>query len=105
MKGLNTDLCSWKAMMVVKQQPRRTSIQPSPDAHDPLCSPRCRSAESLFLLHHTTTMPSTSVLVFVSLGKTIAQITAELSPIPGLPILVEVLCGIIELCENIGHNK
>ncbi|KAF9534430.1 kinase-like domain-containing protein [Crepidotus variabilis] len=50
-------------------------------------------------------MPSTSVLVFVSLGKTIAQITAELSPIPGLPILVEVLCGIIELCENIGHNK
>ncbi|KAF5322677.1 hypothetical protein D9619_001133 [Psilocybe cf. subviscida] len=39
------------------------------------------------------------------LGKTVAQITAELAPIPVIYPLVESLCGIIQLCENVAHNR
>ncbi|KAJ3507562.1 hypothetical protein NLJ89_g6235 [Agrocybe chaxingu] len=50
-------------------------------------------------------MLSPAVHVSLSLGKTLAQITAELAPIPALLPLVEVLCGIIECCENVTQNK
>ncbi|THV03284.1 kinase-like protein [Dendrothele bispora CBS 962.96] len=39
------------------------------------------------------------------MGKSLAQITAEFAPIPGLCLGAELLCGIIELCENITTNK
>lgn len=41
----------------------------------------------------------------ISLGKTAAQIVAEFSPIPGLYPAVELLVSIMELCENITHNR
>ncbi|KAJ7591214.1 kinase-like domain-containing protein [Mycena floridula] len=41
----------------------------------------------------------------VSLGKTVAQVTAMFAPIPGLSPAAELLCGIIQLCQNVSHNK
>ncbi|KAF9550324.1 kinase-like protein [Agrocybe pediades] len=45
------------------------------------------------------------VRLALSLGRTVAQITAELAPVPGLSPTVEVLCGIIQLCERVSHNR
>lgn len=47
--------------------------------------------------------PQTEILI--SLGKTVAQITADFAPVPGLCPAVDLLCGLIELCENITLNR
>lgn len=41
----------------------------------------------------------------MSLGKTVAQITADFAPIPALCPAVDLLCGLIQLCENISLNR
>lgn len=41
----------------------------------------------------------------VSLGKSLAQITAEFSPIPGYGLLVGTLCSILEVCDNVTQNR
>ncbi|KAJ7095185.1 kinase-like domain-containing protein [Mycena belliarum] len=41
----------------------------------------------------------------LSLGKTVAQVTAQFAPIPGLAPAAELLCAIIQLCQNVAHNK
>jgi len=41
----------------------------------------------------------------ISLGKTVAQISASFSPIPALSPAADILCGIIQLCENVTINR
>ncbi|KAG7445880.1 kinase-like protein [Guyanagaster necrorhizus] len=43
--------------------------------------------------------------LLMSLGKTVAQITADFAPIPALCPAVDLLCGLIQLCENISLNR
>jgi len=50
-------------------------------------------------------MTNGQIHVVLSLGKSMAQITAELAPVPALLPLVDALCGIIQLCENVSHNR
>lgn len=47
--------------------------------------------------------PRTDILV--SLGKSVAQIAADFSPIPALGPATELLCEIISLCENVAQNR
>ncbi|KAL0574327.1 hypothetical protein V5O48_007638 [Marasmius crinis-equi] len=46
-----------------------------------------------------------TVHLLLSLGKTLAQITADFAPFPGLCPAVELLCGMIALCENVSANR
>lgn len=39
------------------------------------------------------------------IGKTAAQVVADFAPVPGLGIAVELVIGILELCENISTNR
>ncbi|TFK43141.1 kinase-like domain-containing protein [Crucibulum laeve] len=50
-------------------------------------------------------MVSAGGRIVLSLGKSAAQIAAQLAPVPGLLPLVEVLCGIIELCDKAMRNQ
>ncbi|KAF5333294.1 hypothetical protein D9611_002226 [Ephemerocybe angulata] len=43
--------------------------------------------------------------IIVSLGKSLAQVTAEFAPIPGYGILVGALCSILEACDNVTQNR
>ncbi|KAJ7179314.1 kinase-like domain-containing protein [Mycena filopes] len=41
----------------------------------------------------------------ISLGKSVAQITAQFAPIPALAPAAELICAIIQLCENVTQNR
>ncbi|KAJ7499133.1 kinase-like domain-containing protein [Mycena latifolia] len=41
----------------------------------------------------------------MSLGKTAAQVTAQFAPIPALAPAAELLCVIIQLCQNVTQNR
>lgn len=51
------------------------------------------------------TAPKVQPHFVISLGKTLAQITAEFSPFPGYGLLVEALCTILETVENVAQNR
>ncbi|KAF7352965.1 Mitochondrial distribution and morphology protein 10 [Mycena venus] len=47
----------------------------------------------------------TTLDLATSLGKTAAQITAQFAPVPALGPAAELICGIIQLCQNVTQNK
>ncbi|KAJ7781460.1 kinase-like domain-containing protein [Mycena metata] len=43
--------------------------------------------------------------IVLSLGKTVAQITAQFAPVPALAPAAELICAIIQLCQNVAQNR
>lgn len=43
--------------------------------------------------------------VALSLGKTAAQITAYFTPVPGLAAATDILCTIVQICQNVAQNR
>lgn len=43
--------------------------------------------------------------LFVTLSKDAAYIAADLAPVPGVTIAVDLLFGIVQLCQNVTTNK
>ncbi|KAJ7638623.1 kinase-like domain-containing protein [Roridomyces roridus] len=48
---------------------------------------------------------ASSLDIAVSLGKTAAQITSSFAPIPALGPVAELICGMIQLCQNVAVNR
>ncbi|KAJ6539149.1 kinase-like domain-containing protein [Mycena capillaripes] len=55
------------------------------------------------MFRHTTRRATADVAI--SLGKTMAQITAQFAPVPALAPAAELICGIIQLCQNVTQNR
>ncbi|KAJ7228860.1 kinase-like domain-containing protein [Mycena pura] len=47
----------------------------------------------------------TALGVALSLGKTVAQVTAQFAPVPALAPVVEAICVIMKLCQNVTQNR
>lgn len=56
------------------------------------------------LLSDLPTMGS-PIDLFVTLSKDAAYIAADLAPVPGVTIAVDLLFGIVQLCQNVTTNK
>ncbi|KAF8212000.1 kinase-like domain-containing protein [Mycena galopus ATCC 62051] len=48
---------------------------------------------------------SNTLDVAASLGKTALQITAQFAPVPALGPVADLICGIIQLCQNVPQNR
>lgn len=53
----------------------------------------------------STDRPRNTLDLAMSLGKSVAEIVAEFAPVPGLSLAVDVLCGIISVCDQISSNR